>query len=374
MTKTVRILKSQIGWILGAGLVLIYASASRAEPVYVDIHQGYRYLAPKKPSAAETTTEEIVELAPAKPIQFKPAPKNITTTAKTAQETVIPGPTDFFFGKASINNTSKDLNLKPEEETSSPSASTAPPVVSAPKATVAPSVSKPTAPLAPQLATAPTLIPQMPEFLGSPIWGRSKERDRWSRTVLEVVRANKKTLDRARDTERFCPGYKNSSQRAQEMCWLIVLSAMTKFESNFNPNTSLVESNGDVSVGLLAMSGHQCRNAPTIRALKNPIENLKCGTRKMVSLVDDDHFISAGKSGGAANWSVLRNPYYANVHGRMVKVGKISQILALTKPAFKNTLKADASYQQKLRMAQERETAPVPAPNTTTTPAQKGRS
>ncbi len=287
------ILKTQCGWILGAGVILIYTSAQAGSLVSHDLHQAYIYLAPSTPEAKPDTIS-------LRPVQFEPAPVIVAPPQPAAPQPAAPQP-------------------------------------AAPQ------------PAAPQ--------PAAPEFLGSAVWGRSQEKDRWTRAVLQIVRENKRTLDRAGDIESFCPGYKRSSKLAQEMCWAVIMSAISKKESDFIPSKSFREPTGEYSVGLLAMSGHQCRNAPTITALKNATENLKCGTRLMAKLIGQYGCISCGRVGGGANWSVLRKPYSIIYQGRRLRLGKISEILAMTKSKFKSVL------QQSNKFRELNETAPVRTEN-----------
>lgn len=327
------ILKKQLGWIVGAGFILIYTNAFAQ--TYTDLATPYKYVvpgtevvSPGQERSSRRINQEII---------FKPA-------ANTGRPTLM---------DQSLQTTSKPV-LQPtvvQEQTQSTAGAAKPEPKRARDQVATKPAKTETAQKAAPSQEKQTVTANEPEFLGSPVWGRSKDRDRWSKAVLEVVRANKKTLNGAKDIETFCPGYRKSTARAQDMCWLILMSAISKKESDFNPNTSLTEDNGDVSVGLLAMSGHQCRNAPTIRALKNPIENVKCGTRKMVQLVGKYGFISGGRLGAGANWSVIRERYQARFRGKLRWFGKKHEIVNMTKPKFKAVLRESAQHQEKIRLA-----------------------
>jgi hypothetical protein len=242
------IFKNQLGWMVGAAFILIYTSAHAQ--VFVDASEAYRYVAPQEEH------ELKVEIAPPQgmPALMNPTLHESVGFVSSKTKVVVP---------PSSPELAKVLAPQPR-----------PAVLPQPQAVISPKAVERPAPVA-----RPALIE--PDYSSAAVWaGETSQSLKWTKTVLEVVRANKRTLDRANDVENFCPGYRKSTSKAQEMCWVVVMSAITKLESSFNPETQAREGNGDLSVGLLAMSGHQCKNARTLKGLKNPIENLKCGNSK----------------------------------------------------------------------------------------------
>lgn len=358
------ILKRQLGWITGAAFILIYAAGANAQ--IVELSTAYRYTAPGT-DVVTTTNREVG--------RFNPAPQDDRPAQMDIAKLLSPDPEKF----------------SPSVQINRP---LAPPVVTSVTPAAAPKADKVQTSTGSKITSqkisrddsnansaAGTSLkesiaaPKAPDFFGSPVWGRGTEKDKWTRTVLSEVRANKKTLDKARDLETFCPGYRASSVKAQEMCWVIIMSAVSKKESDFIPGKAFREPNGEYSVGLLAMSGHQCRNAPTIRALKNPTENLKCGTRHMVKMIEAGRCISC-KPGGGANWSVLRKPYryYHSGLGKWLSLGKINEILAMTKPKFKSILREEAKFKEQARLASQATQTPQPAPVNETQSQEPARS
>lgn len=340
------ILKRQLGWIAGAIFILIYTSAASAQ--IVELSSGYRYTTPGT-NVVTTSNPDL--------IRFNPAPKDDRPSQMDIAKILSSDLSRFGISDPPAARINKPIATPPVQAPTAPTTMEMPttitpptPIVS-PKTTPAPTV---------DTSSATVSLPKTPEFFGSPVWGRSQEKDKWTRAVLSVVRANKKALDRAKDVETFCPGYRASSAKSQEMCWAIIISAISKKESEFNPATSFREPNGEYSVGLLAMSGHQCRNAPTIKALKNATENLKCGTGHMVKMINLGKCISC-KPGGGSNWSVLRKPYrfYHPGLGKTLNLGKIGEILAMTKPKFKSVLRDEAKFKEQVRLANQTAPAPV---------------
>ena len=165
------------------------------------------------------------------------------------------------------------------------------------------------------------------------VWNSVKGSQTWTNAALSVIRSRISSFEKARDRNIFCPGYDRASKEAKETCWLRLVSAVAKFESSFHPSDSFREPNGVYSVGLLALSPGECKNAPTITTLKNPVKNIICGASKMAHLIARDGYIEGpvGKRGASAYWSVLRKPY----RFKKYKLGKKELIIPLTR-IYKN--------------------------------------
>jgi len=187
----------------------------------------------------------------------------------------------------------------------------------------------PPAPIPPPPPPPPNPLPPPPVLSGPPtVWSHLSTAQAWNNSVLAVVRANIAKFEKARDREIFCPGYQSATDAQRLTCWVRLISVMVQFESNFNQNAVFNEPYGAKSVGLLMMSPGECSNAPTLEALKNGIENLKCGAARMAMLIARDGYVTSpdNKHGAAAYWSVLRAPYTA--YG--LKLGKKPEILKVS--------------------------------------------
>lgn len=123
------------------------------------------------------------------------------------------------------------------------------------------------------------------------------------------------------DIVTFCPSYASLDEKNRKNFWIYLLSAMTHFESYYDPSVKYVEKfvdakgNRVVSRGLLQISGESGRSygclIPEDMDLHDPYVNLTCGMKILERWVASDRVIS-GKSGGkwrggARYWSVLRN-------------------------------------------------------------------
>ena len=161
------------------------------------------------------------------------------------------------------------------------------------------------------------------------IWSQVGNSKPWTDAVVSAIRKQIASFELARDVEDFCPGYAKASVSSREICWLRLVGGVVRYESNFNPSDSFKEPSGDVSVGLLALSPNECPNAPTVDALKDPVENLICGITIMARLIKADGFIDGPPSGRGASayWSTLRAPYISGKY----HLGKKDQIIPMTK-------------------------------------------
>ncbi|WP_413290285.1 transglycosylase SLT domain-containing protein [Bdellovibrio sp. HCB337] len=140
----------------------------------------------------------------------------------------------------------------------------------------------------------------------------NRQLDTIGQDMLDVVPA---------DSSLFCPKYSKMSDAQRKHYWTFMISAMTRFESNFNTNSKYTEdfndSNGNkvISRGLLQISiesansyGCGFKNA---EELHDPLKNLSCGVRILNRWVGQRDFRIAGKvdgkwRGGARYWAVLR--------------------------------------------------------------------
>jgi hypothetical protein len=151
--------------------------------------------------------------------------------------------------------------------------------------------------------------PPSPGLIGGPaIWSALANTLTWTKAVHMVVARDLAKFEKARDRELFCPGYAQANLAQRETCWVRLVSAVTQLESNFDPNSMYFESFGVWSVGLMQLSKNECSNAPTIASLKDPVQNLICGTDKMATLIARYGYVTTpdGTHGAAAYWSTLR--------------------------------------------------------------------
>lgn len=157
---------------------------------------------------------------------------------------------------------------------------------------------------------APTQTPttSAPSLGGPAAWSALSNTLTWTQAVYSVVVRDLAKFEKAKDTEVFCPGYAQATQSQRETCWVRLVSGVTQLESDFDPLSMYFESFGVWSVGLMQLSAGECPNAPTIENLKDPIQNLLCGTAKMATLIAQYGYITTpdGRHGAAAYWSTLR--------------------------------------------------------------------
>jgi hypothetical protein len=144
--------------------------------------------------------------------------------------------------------------------------------------------------------------------------------DTLGRSLLEVE---------ASDATTFCPRYPSLSYAQKKQVWTFFISAIVRFESNFDPKLYYEESFRDstgarvVSRGLLQLSlessnGYSC-GFRTAQEIHDPFLNLSCGIKILNRWVGRDKRFAGGSRGawrgGARYWSVLRssNSTYARI-------------------------------------------------------------
>lgn len=175
----------------------------------------------------------------------------------------------------------------------------------------------------------PTIEPPKNEDKTAPLWESKKvDGTKWTEHAnyaLDSLGKNMLGVVPA-DSSTFCPNYKNLTYEQRKEFWVYLISAMSRYESNFNPDARYQENFKDsqgefiISRGLLQLSiessqGYQCGFSKA-QELHDPYKNLSCGIRILDRWMERDGRI-AGKvgnawKGGARYWSVLRtggNPY-----------------------------------------------------------------
>lgn len=153
------------------------------------------------------------------------------------------------------------------------------------------------------------------------------ERKPWTDVTAEMVETNLSVFDGAKDVAAFCPNYKLLSITARINVWSEMVSAISKFESNWKPTTDYKESTGQYSRGLLQMSYgdsyDDCPESISAGDLHDPIVNLKCGISAMVKLIKRDGVIvgsgSSPYAGLCRYWSTSRLSHHLKEIQAMTK-------------------------------------------------------
>lgn len=182
----------------------------------------------------------------------------------------------------------------------------------------------------PTVTPTPTTTPV--GYAVAPTWEAAKtDGKKWTAfvmTELEVLGDDLLDVIPA-DGTTFCPKYNSLTREQRKNFWAYLMSMMTRYESNYNTNTTYTEAFDDssgtnvISRGLLQLSiesgnAYGC-GLKTASELHDPYKNLSCGIRILNRWMGRDGRI-AGKvdgswKGGARYWSVLRstNSPYANI-------------------------------------------------------------
>jgi len=193
-------------------------------------------------------------------------------------------------------------------------------------------------------ATAPTTEQSLKTYplLWEPQHSEGKN---WSDHVYDILRDEASTMvPGTKDVELFCPRYSTLSATERINFWALLISAMAKYESGFDPLTRLHETTLGIdpvtkkpvySEGLLQLSYQDTRFFPFCefdweqdkllhdkdpnKTILNPYLNLSCGVKIFIWQVKKWDRITLGDN---AYWSVIK------IDSRY---SKIEEIAALTK-------------------------------------------
>jgi len=133
----------------------------------------------------------------------------------------------------------------------------------------------------------------------------------WTRAAMAAVGENGAQLDSVipRDIARWCPAYAQNSATMRRAFWVGMMSALSKFESTYNPRAV---GGGGLWYGLLQILPDTARRygcrATTGEGLKNPIDNLSCAARIMAVTVARDRAVALNDGrwrGVAADWGPM---------------------------------------------------------------------
>lgn len=195
---------------------------------------------------------------------------------------------------------------------------------------------------------APPEVPEKPDPSFHPLlWEPVRREGRsWSDHVLELINQHAPNLlAGAEDIETFCPAYSGLDNSARANFWGLLISAIVKYESNFNPTTRMHETTMGTdpvtglpvySEGLMQLSYQDIRAYPFCnefdwdrdqhlppndpqKSILDPYKNLNCGVRILAQQIQKKNRITLSKG---VYWAVLK------ING---KYTKIPQIAALTK-------------------------------------------
>lgn len=153
-------------------------------------------------------------------------------------------------------------------------------------------------------------------------WG---DRPEWTSYLIGAVTVADLQKTNPKDMAGICPNYAKTSSEDRIEFWAQLVSIMSKYESNFKPETSYTEGFKDakgkpvISRGLLQISiesansyGCGFRDAKELHDAK---KNLACGVQIIKRWVSrDDHVMGAvGKNVGCGRyWSVCRTTSKSN--------------------------------------------------------------
>lgn len=176
----------------------------------------------------------------------------------------------------------------------------------------------------PTATPKPTATPVPSTGSAKPLW-ESKATDGVNWTAHVMNKLDTLGVDMVdsvpADFATFCPSYKKFTYTQRKEFYTYLISAMTKYESGFDPKQFYQEGFNDssgnpvISRGLLQISIESANSYgcgfTSSQQLHDPYLNLSCGIRILNRWIGQRDFRLAGKidgswKGGARYWSVLR--------------------------------------------------------------------
>lgn len=214
--------------------------------------------------------------------------------------------------------------------------------------------SGPTAPLEPAPPSVPPPVVGVPDAsvpLVAMLWEKKNpvEGPKWSQFAFDLIRTEEKNLMAGtKDVTSFCPNYARLSEEQKASFWVYLVSAMTKYESNFDPLNRYKESTmGKDSVtgeavwseGLLQLSYQDGRNysfcnefdwprdkllsrTDPRKTILDPYKNLRCGIRIMNQIMGRKNLIAFGSG---HYWAVLKS---SSGHHRIKEIKALTNQIA----------------------------------------------
>jgi transglycosylase-like protein with SLT domain len=160
--------------------------------------------------------------------------------------------------------------------------------------------------------TGATLRPEVrPVFTAEARWDDRAQGEVWSVAAMKAIEDAPRDLTDLvpADIDEWCPGYVNNPPQLRAAFWVGTVSALARYESNFNPQA---QGGGGAWHGLLQISPATARHydcdATTPAELHDGEANLQCAIRIMSRTVTRDGVVSDGDEGIAADWGPMSNP------------------------------------------------------------------
>ena len=160
--------------------------------------------------------------------------------------------------------------------------------------------------------TGASLRPEIrPVFTAEARWDDKAQGENWSVASMKAIEDAPRDLRDLvpADIDDWCPGYENNPPQLRAAFWVGTVSALARYESNFNPQA---QGGGGAWQGLLQITPSTARlydcEATTPEELRDGEANLECAIRIMSRTVTRDGVVSAGNEGIAADCGPMSNP------------------------------------------------------------------
>jgi hypothetical protein len=166
-------------------------------------------------------------------------------------------------------------------------------------------------------------------------WDGHQNGAEWTRFLLTALARSRLPTFEPEDIDVFWTRYSAADDAGRQQFWLMLISAVARKESDFDPNCVFREPPplNQASIGLMQLSltdnSYGC-NFPDEKTIKDPARNLACAVRILERLVGRDNRIGGDAThrnkGAAAYWSTLRVPKPGKRDAREYVIGRTSAL------------------------------------------------
>jgi hypothetical protein len=166
-------------------------------------------------------------------------------------------------------------------------------------------------------------------------WDDEPQASEWTDIVLEGLRSSELTRAVPIDVADFWRGYEGADVDDRTQFWLMLISAIAREESSFDPGCVYEEPPplSQKSIGLMQLSltdrTYGC-DFPTEESIKEPRRNLLCAIKIIDGLISRDGRIGGDPAhrtaGAAAYWSTLRAPRPGKRDSRSYVISRTSSL------------------------------------------------
>lgn len=166
-----------------------------------------------------------------------------------------------------------------------------------------------------------------PKQVYAAAWDKNKNGAKYTELTVKALEQygnGLMALVSVNDAKKYCPNFEKLSLDQKKAFYVLLISSVAQYESDFNTDEKYTEGFDDVqgnkvvSRGLLQISQESANqkaygcDIKQAQDLHIPEVNLNCAVKILNHWITQDKVIGTNKLGGARYWAVLRESSHAN--------------------------------------------------------------